>query len=91
METVIKYKGKTTTISDKLFEPIKVIKNKPKKSMRFDNESLYYDGIYYFLQDLKPSTVREGKPFEIQGVFYSGKWMQDTFYIDEELKNILCN
>ena len=36
------------------------------------------------LNDIKESNKREGKPFEIQGVFYRGKWYQDTFYITKE-------
>lgn len=63
---------------------------KPVKSNRF-KDSLYYNGIYYFPKDIKESDKREGKPFEIQGVFYSGKWMQDTFYINSELKELLNN
>lgn len=91
MNSKITYKGTTTEVSDNLFEPIKISKNKPRKSYQFGSLSLYYDGIHYFPEDLKPSDKREGKPFEIQGVYYSYKWYQDTFYITEELKNILTN
>jgi hypothetical protein len=83
------YKGVTTEISDNLFEEAKVYKNKPKKSKKFGEISLYYDGIYYFTSSIKESNKREGKPFEIQGVFYTGKWCQDTFYIDTNFKNFL--
>jgi hypothetical protein len=58
---------------------------------KFGAISLYYEGIYYFPSDIKKSNKREGKPFEIQGVFYSHKWYQDTFYITAELKNFLLN
>ena len=53
--------------------------------------SLYYDGVYYFPSDIKESDKREGKPFEIQGVYYRGKWHQDTFYITNEFREILLN
>ena len=90
MKTTINYKGTTTIISDNLFEHTQIIKKKPVKNAKF-KDSLYYDGVYYFPNDIRDSTVREGKPFEIQGVFYSGKWYQDTFYIDAELKELLTN
>ena len=91
MKTKTTYNGKTTEISDLLFEPVKVVKNPPRKSYKFGTLSLYDDGMYYFPKDIKPSDKREGKPFEIQVVFYQGKWYQDTFYISEELKNLLLN
>lgn len=64
---------------------------KPKISNRFGTLSLYYNGIYYFPSDIKESNKRENKPFEIHGVYYSGKWRQDTFYINNELKELLLN
>ncbi len=85
------HKGRTTTVSEFLFEPPITIKNPPRKSYKFDVLCLYYDGVYYFVNDIKPSTEREGKPFEIQGVFYTHKWYQDTFYITRELKSLLEN
>ena len=88
---IIKYKGRKTEISDKLFEAPKVSINKPRVSYKFGTMSLYYDGVYYFPEDIKESDKREGKPFEIQGVFYSGKWMQDTFYLTKEIKELLIN
>ena len=63
--------------------------NKPRKSYKFDSPSLYYKGVYYFTNDIKDSRKRADKPYEIQGVFYQGKWYQDTFYITRELKDIL--
>ena len=89
MKTTTKYKGVTTEISDLLLEPIKIVKDKPKKSLKFGDLSLYYDGIYYFPKDIKESEKRENLPFEIQGVYYSHKWYQDTFYITEDFKNFL--
>lgn len=80
------YKGRTLDFNKSLFDNMVTVE-KPKKSGKFPN-ALYYDGKHYFLENLKPST-REGKPYEIQAVFYSHKWHQDTFYITEELKNIL--
>ena len=62
---------------------------KPKLSHKFDAISVYYNGIYYFPNDLRASNVKPDKPFSIQGVFYDGKWRQDTFYITHELKNII--
>ena len=53
--------------------------------------SLYYDGVYYFPSDIKESDKREGKPFEIQGVYYRGKWYQDTFYNKKKKKKFLLN
>ena len=85
------YAGVTTELSDNLFEKPKVYKNKPRKSNKFRTMSLYYDGIYYFPSDIKNSDKREGKPFEIQGVYYRGKWYQDTFYITNEFKELLLN
>lgn len=64
---------------------------KPKISNRFGTLSLYYNGIYYFPSDIKESNKRENKPFEIQGVYYSRKWRQDTFYINNEFKELLLN
>ena len=64
---------------------------KPKKSNKFGSVSLYYDGVYYFPSDIKESDKREGKPFEIQGVYYRGKWYQDTFYITKDFKEFLLN
>ena len=85
------YRGVTTEISNNLFEPPKIIKNKPKKSFKFDTISLYYDGKYYFPNDIKKSDKREDKPYEIQVVFYDGKWRQDTFYITSEFKEFLTS
>ena len=85
----ITYKGVKTVVSDKLFEPTKVILNKPRKSNKFPSNSLYYDGRYYFFEDIKESNNRKDKPFEIQVVYYSYKWMQDTFYIDKEFRDFL--
>lgn len=89
MRTKTTYRGITTEVSDNLFEKPNVYKNKPRKSYKFGDLSLYYDGVYYFPNDIKESNVREGKPFEIQGVFYSGKWYQDTFYITNDFKEFL--
>jgi len=72
-----------------LLDPIKETLNPPRKSYRFDVMSLYYDGVYYFPEDIRQSSVRENKPWEIQAVYFSGKWRQDTFYITEEFKNFL--
>ena len=83
------YKGVTTEI-DNLLAPAKVTKNKPRKSKQFGSLSLYYDGVHYFPGDIKPNAnPKNDKPFEIQGVFYQGKWRQDTFYITEEFKQFL--
>jgi hypothetical protein len=80
-------------VDDNLFSPVKVVKNKPRKSYKFDSLSLYYDGKYYFVEDIKPTEntfrIEQGKPFEIQVVYYSYKWFQDTFYIDKEFKEFL--
>ena len=89
MESTITYKGTKTVVSDKLFEPTKIILNKPRKSNKFLSKSLYYDGRYYFFEDIKESNNRQDKPFEIQAVYYSYKWMQDTFYIDKEFRDFL--
>ena len=91
METTITYAGVTTELSNNLFEKPNVYKNKPKKSDRFGAISLYYDGVYYFPSDIKESDKRDGKPFEIQGVYHRGKWYQDTFYITNDFKEFLLN
>jgi hypothetical protein len=87
----ITYKGKSIILSNNLLDPPKVVINKPRLSRKFDTLSLYYDGIYYFPEDLKPSTKREDKSYEIQGIFYTYKWYQDTFYISEEFKEFLLD
>lgn len=63
--------------------------NKLRKSYKFDVLSLLYKGVYYFPSDIEKSEKRKDKPYEIQGVFYSGKWKQDTFYITEQFKEML--
>lgn len=83
------YKGRTYERSDNIFDETIVTINPPRKSNKFDSPSLYYDGVYYFLEDLMPSDRAEGKQYSIQGVYYRGKWRQDTFYITEELKDLL--
>ena len=64
---------------------------KPRKSNKFGAMSLYFNKIHYFPHSIKDSTDRENKPFEIQGVYYRGKWHQDTFYITNEFREILLN
>jgi len=84
------YKGVTTELSNNLLEAPIIRKNKPVKSYKFDTVSLYYNGMYYFLNDIKESKENHcNKPFEIQVVYYRGKWYQDTHYITEEFKNFL--
>jgi hypothetical protein len=85
------YKGVTTELSNNLFEAPIVKKNKPKKSNKFGAMSLYYDGVNYFPSDIKESDKRVDKPYEIQGVYYRGKWYQDTFYITNEFREFLVN
>lgn len=63
----------------------------PRKSNKFKTVSLYYGGLYYFPTDIKESDKRENKPFEIQAVYYSGKWYQDTFYITNDFRDFLLN
>ena len=87
----VTYAGRTTEVSDKLFEKPNVYKNKPRKTNKFGALSLYYDGVYYFPLDIKESDKREDKPFEIQAVYYRGKWYQDTFYITKDFKELLVN
>lgn len=93
METTTTYKGTKTVVSDKIFEPAQITINKPRKSNKFETKSLYYDGRYYFFENIKETDnklrIEQGKPFEIQVVYYSYKWMQDTCYIDEEFKDFL--
>lgn len=91
MNTKITYAGVTTELSDNLLEDPKVYKNKPRKSNKFGTMSLYYDGVYYFPSDIKESDKREENPFEIQCVYYRGKWYQETFYITNEFKEFLLN
>jgi hypothetical protein len=91
MSTKKSYAGVTTELSDNLLEAPIVRKNPPKKSNKFGAISLYYDGVYYFPSDIKESDKREGKPFEIQVVYYSGKWYQSTFYITNDFKEFLLN
>lgn len=91
MKTKITYKGTVTEISDNLLEEPKVYKSKPRKSNKFGTISLYYDGVYYFPSEIKESDKREGRPFEIQGVYYDGKWRQDTMYITNDFKDLILN
>ena len=83
------YRGRTTEFSNNLLEKPKEKVNKPRKTNKFGEISLYYDGIYYFPKDIKDSNKRDSRQFEIQGVFYRGKWRQDTFYITKEFKEFL--
>ncbi len=89
MKTLSIGKGRSITDTNSLFD-IKTIINKPTRSPKFPN-AVYYDGVHYFPEDLIASTHREGKPYEIQGCYYSYKWFQDSFYITEELKQIICS
>ena len=91
MSTKTTYAGVTTELSNNLLEAPIVRKNKPKKSNKFGSMSLYYDGVYYFPSDIKESDKIEGKPFEIQVVYYGGKWYQDTRYISKDFKEFLLN
>tara|TARA_R110000772_G_scaffold109083_1_gene212284 strand:+ start:1271 stop:1501 length:231 start_codon:yes stop_codon:yes gene_type:complete len=63
--------------------------NKPTKSNRFGAISMYWQGVHYFPGDIKESNKRNGRPFEIQGVYFRGKLYQDTFYITKEVKDLL--
>lgn len=65
------------------------MKAQPRKSKKFGALSLVYDSKHYFPNDIKPSTKKEDKPFEIQVVYKQGKWVQDTFYITTEFKDFL--
>ena len=58
-------------------------------SYKFGELSIYIKGVFYFPYDIKKSNVRENRPYEVQGVFYSGKWLQDTFYITNDFKDLL--
>lgn len=91
METKTTYAGVTTVVDNKLLESPKVYKNKPRKSYKFGSLSLYYDGRYYFPSDIKETNKKDGRPFEIQVVFYTGKWYQDTVYITKEFKEFILN
>lgn len=64
-------------------------RTKPIRSYKFGTLSLYYDNRYYFPASIKKSTRRDEKPYEIQAVFYTYKWYQDTFYITREFKQFL--
>lgn len=93
METTLKYKGKKTIISDFLFDKLIVKIDDPKRSNKFPSKSLYYDGKYYFFEQIitteNQTRIKNNTPFEIQAVYYSSKWYQDTFYITEDFKNFL--
>lgn len=82
------YNGVTTEISNRLFEPLKITKNPPKVSYKFDALSLYYDGKYYFPKDLK-KIDKENYDFEIQVVYHSYKWFQDTHYLTKQFADFL--
>lgn len=64
---------------------------KLRTTKKFNEISVNYNGVYYFPMDMTTSNKREGKEYSLQGVFYSGKWRQDTFYIDRELKEKIIN
>jgi hypothetical protein len=84
------YKGVTTHISDNLFEANVVVKKEPQKNYKFKKLSLYYDGVYYFPNDIKKSGPNFlNRPFEVQVVYFQGKWLQDTMYISKEFKSFL--
>jgi len=85
------YNGVTTETSDNLLEPSVITVNNPRKSYKFGDLSLYYDGKYYFPDCIrKLETPRNiEKPYSISVVFKSGKWLEDTFFITEDFKNFL--
>jgi len=59
-----------------------------KASYKFDVPAVYSTErhVHFFPNDTKYSGGRN----EIQGVFFDGKWRQDTFYLsDRELNEIL--
>jgi len=87
MSTKTTYAGVTTELSDDLLEAPIVRKNPPKKSNKFGTMSLYYDGVYYFPSDIKESDKRDGKPFEIQGVYYKGNGIKILFILQKTLKS----
>lgn len=93
MNTTTTYKGVKTIISDKILEPTQKIVNKPRRSNKFESKSLYYEGLYYFFEDIKQTDnkfrIEQNTTFEIQVVYYSYKWIQDTFYITKEFKDFL--
>lgn len=93
MNTTTTYKGVKTIISDKILEPAQTVINPPRKSNKFGSKSLYYQGRYYFFEGIKPTEnkfrIEQGKDFEIQIVYYSYKWFQDTCFIDKEFKDFL--
>tara|TARA_R100001230_G_C5551589_1_gene79046 strand:+ start:198 stop:440 length:243 start_codon:yes stop_codon:yes gene_type:complete len=63
-----------------------------KKTLRFGSLSIKIGNIYYFPEDIRQRVeIKPGcKRWETQGVFWSGsKWIQDTFYIDDSLKDRL--
>ena len=55
-------------------------------SHKFDTESVYHNGRYYFPEDTE--TLGDGR-ISIQVVYYRGKWRQDTSYISPQLNNEL--
>lgn len=65
--------------------------NKPRKSYKFGDLSLYYDGRYYFVGDIKDSDRHPEGPYEIQVVYFQGKWYQDGTYITKEFKQFLLD
>jgi hypothetical protein len=84
------YKGVTTYISDNLLEANVVVKKEPQKNYKFKKLSLYYDGVYYFPDYIKKSEPNFlNRPFEVQVVYFQGKWFQDTMYISETFKDFL--
>lgn len=83
------YKGITTELTDNLLDKPIIYKTKPRKTNKFGTLSLYYDGKYYFPEDIQESSKHEDKPFKTQVVYYQGKWLQDTTYITKEFKEFL--
>ena len=71
---------------------MKEIIEKPKKSYRFGDLSLYYDNKHYFPNDIKKSNRNHcNLPYEIQVVYKQGKLYQDTHYITETFKDFLLS
>lgn len=88
-----KYRGIETTFSDNLLEKSKVKKCDPVISNKFFFPSLYYDGMYFFYNEIEKISdeywINQGCSYSIHVVYYSGKWIQDKHYITEEFRDFL--